>query len=303
MIDSLQSVLLALVATINSSQGTIRLETQSLSAQPVIMSLEGARKRGVPVSVVLGAKADYTLDATGQPTGGNRPYDSGPQGTEIRALDAMKASVFIPPKFSELDRPVFEPGVEMNANFALVDSRWATLCTAPFGAAMQGICWASSDQAYVNALSSLNMADQSDDLSPQIETEVAQKLATKDLILTPGNAADFYMLLRQSWRNVVLSTLNEGKALESLLSAGAPGTLWISPNGAYARTALEKMRRAGWTVSTLQKPFTGIALTGSKMAFIGSQKVDPAQIEKSRALGIVLPPKHATQIEQILQIR
>ncbi len=303
MIESLQTVLLALAASINSGHGQVVIETQSISSPAVIMALETARRRSVSVSVVLGAKAEYTLDDKGRPRGGNRPYDSGPQGWELRALDAMNASVFIPPKWSELDRPVFEPGIEMNAHFALVDKRWAALCTAPFSSTENGICWSTTDQAMIDALLGLNSVDSTDDLSSGIEADISKKLTSRDLIVTPGNAADFYMLLRQPWRNVAVSNLTEGKALDALLHAGTVGTFWMAPNGAYSRTAIEKLKRAGWAINPLSKPFTGIVLTSSKMAFIGSQKIDQTQIEKSRGLGLVLAPQHVQQIEQILQIR
>jgi hypothetical protein len=303
MIESLDAVLLALTMAVNAASGDIRIQTQSLAAPKVLMALEGARKRGVNVSVVLGAKAEYTLDSSGQPMGGNRPYDSGPQGMELRALDAMRAKVFIPPRFSELDRAVFESGVEMNANFAVIESRWAALCTAPIGIAAQGICWATEDKNTIAALISLNTVDESDRSTDSIEADIGKTLATKDLVLTPANTDDFYFMLRQPWRNVIMSHLVDGKALDALISSRTPATFWMAPNGSYARSAIDKLKRSGWTIANLQKPFLGMVLTNSKMAYIGSQSVDAFQIEKSRGLGIVLNPRHVPKIESILQIK
>ncbi|MDT8992850.1 hypothetical protein RQP54_18395 [Curvibacter sp. APW13] len=303
MIESLHAVLIALASAVQGAQGMVRIETQAIAAPSVIMALEGARKRGVPVSVVLGAKAEYTLDAKGQPTGGNRPYDSGPQGMELRALDAMKAAVFIPPRFSELDRPVFEPGIELNASFAIVDSRRASLCTGAFSIGNAGVCWTTSDPGVVSALIGLHDTDRTDGVSESVEASVSKKLAAQDMILTPANSADFLLLLRQPWKQVVASHLGDGSALEALLASRMPATLWTAPNGTYARTALDRLRRAGWQIRQLPQPFSGTVLVGSKMAYIGSQKVEQAHLEKSRGLGIVLGQQHIARIEQTLQLQ
>ncbi|CAM8644591.1 Phospholipase D-like domain containing protein [Comamonadaceae bacterium] len=300
MIESIQAALLALVAAINTAKVDIRIETQALKSPTVITALESARKRGVAVQIVLGAKADFSLDARGQPTGGNRPYDTGPQGSELRALDAMKASVFIPPQFSELDRPVFEPGVEMNAAFAVIDSKWGLLCSSPFNTNTRSdICWRSSEQAFVTALVDLHKADQS---ITTIDPVIAKSLATKDLVVTPTNSHDFNFLLHQKWRHVVVSYLSDGEGMQALLAA-PPATLWTSPAGVYSRLALVKLQRAGWTIKELPNAFSGIALISPRAVYVGSQKLDDLHLGKSRALGVLLSAKHSAQVEQLLQIK
>lgn len=302
MIETLQTVILALVAAINSAQVEVRIETQALRSPSVITALENARKRDVAVRVVLGAKADFTLDSTGMPTGGNRPYDTGPQGAELRSLDAMQASVYIPPRFSEIDRPIFEPGVEMNAAFAVVDSKWAVLCTAPFNTSIgSDVCWRSNEQKFVTNLLALHRSD-SEPSVDRTDEVLATTLASRDLVLTPDNSKDLIYLLSQRWTNVVVSRLGDGKALDALLQA-PPGRLWLSPDGLYSRTALQKMKSAGWSVSKLQKPFAGVVLTSPRAIYMGAQKLDDLHISKSRSLGILLSSKYAAQVEQLLQIK
>jgi hypothetical protein len=214
----------------------------------------------------------------------------------------MQASVYIPPRFSEIDRPVFEPGVEMNAAFAVVDSKWAVLCTAPFNTSIgSDICWRSNEEKFVSNLSALHRSD-SDQKVDRTDEVLATTLASRDLVLTPDNSKDFLYLLSQRWTNVVVSRLGDGKALDALLLA-PPGRLWLSPDGLYSRTALEKVKAAGWSVQRLQKPFSGVVLMSPRVIYLGAQKVDDLHITKSRSLGILLSSKFAAQVEQHLQIK
>lgn len=302
MITSVAAVLVALSIEVGTARSDVVVDTQELRGDALFTALSRAKRRGVKIDVALGAKADFVLDERGNPRGGNRPYDTGPQGRELAVLDAMGARVFIPPQFSELDRPVFDPGVEFNPAFAVVDGKWSAVCSGPLVPNKHAVCWSSTNTKMAQSLLAIHAADTKDS-PPQTagseRTELASLAAKADLVLTPENNQDFLLLLRQAWAQVYASHLGHGPALDALRQQ-SPGHLWLSQKGDYARGAVESLRSAGWSVSYAQTPFVGTVLLSPKAAFIGSQKLDALHLEKSRGLGVVLAPEHAKAIADTL---
>lgn len=300
MILTLQAALAALVVALGSAHQEVRIASPALASKPVLAALEKSKKAGVVVKVLLGAKPEYVVDANGQPNGSNRPYDKGPQGMELARLDAMRAQVFIPPRFSELGAMDVQPGVEANMSYAVVDHKTTFVCTAPLSVGYTGICWVDDNAGLVAAIEGVHEADFNYKTPPAKQKELVKQAAARDVVVSPEGSADFMTLLKQPWDTLYTSLLSDGQVVDALLKAGRPSRLWLAPRAAHASAAIKRLTAAGWEVKYTQTPFQGTVLVSNKMVYIGSQRLDLEQINKSRDVGLLLPASAAPDTLQLL---
>lgn len=300
MLITLQAALLALVVSVNSAHQEVRIGTQAMKSKALLSAIETSRKHEVEVKVVIGAKADFSLDDSGQPTGGNRPYDNGPQGWELSKLAQAGAQIFIPPKFSELYLPEFQPGVMANMAIATIDHKIVYICSGSFSEGTNGLCWVDENKELVAAVEAVHESDFNDLLKPEIRLNMIKQASNKALLVTPDNKADFYMLLQRPWTTIYTSLLSDGPVIDSLLNRGRRAEIFLTPRAAHSRKAIQRLQNAGWTVSYTIYPFQGTVMQSDEAVFIGTQRLDQLQITKSRDIGIVLPVSAIQQSQTLI---
>ena len=300
MLYSLADGLVALALLIDGSSTEVRIASQSLASPGVLASVTRARKRNVPVYVVLGATAEYTLDANGQPTGPNRPFDKGPQGPELARLDSAGADTTIPPRFNEMGPSSYQPGVYAHMSYAVVDRKKAIVCTSALNArAPQGICAQVTEPARVGALRRLHIADHDTSLPRKEMARTQADLVRADVIATPDASSDLLLLVGQPWRAIYTHSLSDGAVLQSLVKSPHRPMIWISLGSASSRSAIERLRADGFPVQTATVHFGGTVMIGPSMVFLGSQPLDSVQITQSRDVGMLLP---ASEIQAALAL-
>lgn len=300
MIQTIATALVSLATAIGTSNVEVRIATPSLTSKSVISSLEKACKVGISAKVILGAKAD--LDEKGEPISMNRPFDNGPQGPEIKRLAAMRAQVYIPPRFNELGPLEFQPGVAANMAYAVVGHESAYLCTGPFSQGINGLCWVDESKPLVEALIGVHEADFNYKIPPNKQAALLQYAVEQDVLVTPERAPDFDAILAMPWQTIHTALLSDGPVVDALLKSNSRAHMWLSPAAPHARTAIQRLRVAGWFIGYTKLPFTGTVMVSSSAVFIGSQRLDNFQIKKSRDVGMMLPSTNATDVRKYLSI-
>ncbi len=284
----------------NKATTEIRISAEALPSPPLVKMLTDARRRGLAVHVVMGAKPEYVLDANGQPTGPNRPYEKGPQGVELLALSQADVDVFIPPKFTEIAGDVFQPGVRAHAAFGVVDGKAGLICsTHPrrAGDRRTGLCVRSDQAEIVQSLQAIHEIDFNFELKPAEVAALGTSIKVPVLI-TPAQGPAFLKLLAQAELAVATSEISDGAALQALLSNPSKPLVVLSALAGPSRAALTRLKQAGFRVQWSAEAFDGTWIAANGWGFIGSQRASDFQINKSRDVGIVVGADDAKALMQ-----
>jgi phosphatidylserine/phosphatidylglycerophosphate/cardiolipin synthase-like enzyme len=102
------------------------VQSAAVSAAPVLDSLVRAKKRGVDVKVLLGAKPALNI-VSGKVLMGNRPYEL-TAGKELAAFSAADIPVLINPRFNESAGDQIQEGVKCHASYLSLDGATALVC-------------------------------------------------------------------------------------------------------------------------------------------------------------------------------
>lgn len=278
----------------------IRISAEALPSPPLVKMLTDARKRGLAVQVVLGAKPEYVLDAQGQPTGPSRPYEKGPQGVELLALTQADVDVFIPPAFTEIAGEVFQPGVRAHAAFGVVDGKAGLICsTHPrrTGDKRTGLCVRSDQVEVVKSLQAIHEIDFNFELKPAAAAALGTSIKVPVLV-TPTQGPAFLKLLAQADLAVATSEISDGAALQALLSNPGKPLVVLSALAGPSRAALARLKQAGFGIQWSSESFDGTWIAASGWGFIGSQRASDFQINRSRDVGIVVGADDAKALMQ-----
>lgn len=278
----------------------IRISAEALPSSPLVKMLTDARKRGLAVQIVLGAKPEYVLDSKGQPTGPNRPYEKGPQGVELLALTQADVDVFIPPAFTEIAGDVFQPGVRAHAAFGVVDGKTGLVCSSHprrNGDKRTGLCVRSDAPEIVKSLQAIHEIDFNFELKPAAAAALGASIKVPVLV-TPAQGPAFLKLLTQADLAVATSEISEGAALQALITNTNKPLVVLSALAGPSRAALASLKQAGFRVQWSSESFDGTWIAASGWGFVGSQRASDFQINKSRDVGIVVGADDAKALMQ-----
>lgn len=278
----------------------VRISAEGLPSSQLVNTLQAARKRGLAVKIVLGAKPEYVLDSKGQPTGPSRPYEKGPQGPELTALTHADIEVFVPPKFTEIAGDVFQPGVRAHAATAVIDGKQALVCSSHprmSGQNRTGLCVRTEQSDVVQSLLAIHEMDFNYELTATAVAALAKNIKAP-VLLTPGQSSAFVTLLNQADGAIATSELDDGAALQALLDNPNKPVLWLSSMAGPSRAAVAKLKQAGFRVEWSSEPFDGTWIAATGWGFLGSQRITDFQLSKSRDVGILLGAGDANELKK-----
>lgn len=290
------------VLTLASGRATteIRISAEALPSSAIVKTLTAARKRGLAVKIVLGAKPAYVLDAKGQPSGPNRPYEKGPQGAELMALTEADVDVFIPPPFTEIAGDVFQPGVRAHAALAVIDGKEALVCSThprQSGEKRTGLCVRSEQPDVVKSLQAIHEVDFNFGLKPAAAATLAANIKVPVLV-SPAQSQAFIKLLAQADLAVATSEIDDGVALQALISNTNKPVLVLSALAGPSRAAVARLKQAGFRIEWSSEAFDGTWIAATGWGFLGSQRASDFQLNKSRDVGIVVGADDAKSLMQ-----
>lgn len=275
----------------------LRIQAETLPAS-LRLALREASQRGVRVRYLLGPQAAYTLDAQGQPMLPKRPFEQGPQGADIDFAGAT-GDLLINPNFSELGpNGRFRPGIRSHA-FYLTNGNAAALCTGAPVLKVRPLC-VTGDASVARALAALFDSEFLDTLG-SAERAVLAAQAGRVVVVGPDDNAPLLELLSVPGAVVLTSGLDEGKAFARLIR-GERKTL-VVPAGIARLPAVEAARKAGVTVITREGAFEGTVVWTPGRAFMGSQRLTDAALERDRDVGVILQGEGADALRKFIEGR
>lgn len=274
----------------------VELRVQAESIPPLLRpALREARGREVRIRYLLGPKASYTLDAQGRPLLPARPYAQGPQADEL-AFASTTGQLSINPRFSELGLAgEFRPGQRSHA-FYVVSPQAAVLCTGVPRGRTRVLCL-SGREALAGALMALFDSEFEDALQSALRDALAAR-ARQQIVVSPDDNEPLLALLQKPGAVVLTSELDQGRALQRL--AGGPAKALLLPEAAVGLPAAEAARRAGIEVRARRGAFDGTVVWTPGRAFIGSQRLTDAALERDRDVGVLLQGEGADAVHRFL---
>lgn len=289
MLHELGAGLLALAAMIDGAGIEVRIASQALASEPILAAVERARHRAVPVKVVLGATAQFMVDEQGRLTGPNRPYDKGPQGAELKRLDAAGADTYIPPRFNEIGPQGLQRRVQAHMAYGVVDRGRAIVCMAALTSSqLKGLC-VLPDTVQAQAIAGLHQVDHDYVMTLAEAQRRIEALPAADVLATPDMMKTFVALLDRPWAHMFVGLLTDGEAVDALARSAHRPVVWLAANAPHSSQAIAKLRDRGFSVHHSPMAFDGTLLISQAMVFLGSQRLDDWQLRRSRDLGVLLP--------------
>lgn len=275
---------------------TVELRVQAESLPPLLRPALGeASRRAVSIRYLLGPKASYTLDAQGRPMLSARPYAQGAQTDEL-AFASGSGELMINPRFSEIGpKGEFRPGVRSHA-FYMTTSKRAVVCTGVPRPKKKVLCLAS--QTGTPAALTALFDSEFDDRTTDAERVALAKQARDDIVVGPDDNEPLLKLLQTPGAIVMTAELDEGRALEHLLRG--PARLLLLPVAASRSPAADSVRRAGIEVRAFGADFDGTVVWTPHRAFIGSQRLTDAALQRDRDVGVLLQAEGAVAVQRYL---
>jgi len=274
----------------------VELRVQAESLPPLLRPvLRDARGRDVRIRYLLGPKASYTLDAQGRPLLSRRPFAQGPQ-TEELAFASTTGELLINPRFSELGpASALQPGVRSHA-FYVASARTAALCTGVPRGRTRVLCL-SGDESLAQALVALFDSEFEGSLQPALRSALTQK-ARAQVVVGPDDNEPLLALLQTPGAVVLTSELDQGRALQQIVRG--PAKLLLLPEPAARRPAADAVRSAGIDVRLRRGEFDGTIVWTPGLAFVGSQRLTDAALQRDRDVGVLLQGKGAETVYRYL---
>jgi hypothetical protein len=286
-----------LLDVVHQARTELRIQAETLPSS-LHPALRQASQRGVRVRYLLGPQAAYTLDAQGQPMLPKRPFEQGPQGADIDFAGAT-GDLLINPNFSELGpKGQFRPGVRSHA-FYLTAGDSAALCTGSPVLKVRPLC-VTGDAPVARALAALFDSEFLDTLAGAERAALAAQ-ARRVIVVGPDDNAPLLELLSVPGAVVLTSGLDQGKAFAQL-TRGERKTLVI-PVGIARLPAIEAARKAGVKVVTREGGFEGTVVWTPGRAFMGSQRLTDAALERDRDVGVILQGEGADALRKFIEGR
>lgn len=274
----------------------VELRVQAESIPPLLRpALRDARGRDVRIRYLLGPKASYTLDAQGRPLLPSRPYAHGQQAEEL-AFASTTGELSINPQFSELGPAgEFRAGLRSHA-FYVASAKAAVLCTGVPRGRTRVLCL-SGDEALARALTALFDSEFEDALQAALRDTLAER-AREQVVVGPNDNEPLLALLQLPGAMVLTSELDQGRALQRL--ARGPAKTLLLPEAVAGLPAAEAARRAGIEVRARRGAFDGTVVWTPGRAFIGSQRLTDAALQRDRDVGVLLQGEGAAAVHRFL---
>lgn len=282
-----------------AEQARVELRVQAEALPPQLQpALRRASERGVTVRYLLGPKAAYTLDAAGRPLVPKRPYQQGPQAADVE-FASDTGSLYINPRFSELGAGgAFASGVRSHA-FYLTNGRTAVLCTGVLMPPQRPLC-AAGGVDLAAPLAALFDSEFLDTLPAGERASLAAQ-ARRSVVVGPDDNAPLLELLAVPGAIVLTSALDRGVAFAHLVR-GADKTLVVAP-GLVRVPAVAAARQRGVKVVTRAGDFEGTVVWTPGRAFLGSQRLTDAALQRDRDVGLLLQGEGADALRRFIEAK
>lgn len=274
----------------------IEIRAQAESLPPLLrVPLRDAHGREVRIRYLLGPKPHYTPDARGLPLVPARPYAQGMQAEEL-AFAAATGELNINPRFSELGPAHrYQPGVRSHA-FYVASIHSAALCTGVPRGRARVLCVAGDD-VLAQALTAL-FDSEFNDAQTSAPRNVLARQARDRIVVGPDDNEPLLALLEVPGAVVLTSELDQGAAFQRLRRT--PRKILLLPAGTPQLLAAEAARRGGIDVREHGSAFDGTVVWTPGRAFVGSQRLTDAALQRDRDVGVILQGEGAAALHRFL---